>query len=213
MIEGMSGGSGLLNELNIEELLRKKLKQDPLEQILHPDTGGLIEQTAPSPKDSLSVSAASLEAANDMLKEFNTAKDYAQTALEAKQMDKDAALDALATEFDILDYMSVEMRDAVLDAAARGARKKNDDVYVASEENVNEIKEDIERAAAEAVAPKDAEGNPIEMPGQPAAQPGGAAAASPPPAPQAAPAADVVVMDVAAEAADAPAAPKVNIRI
>ena len=213
MIEGISGGSGLLNGLNIEELLRKKLKQDPLEQILHPDAEGLIEQAAPSPKDSLSVSAASLEAANDMLKEFNAANDYVQTALEAKQMDESAALDALATEFDILDYMSAEMRDAVLDAAAKGARKKNDDVYAASEENVNEIKEDIERAAAEATAPKDAEGNPIEVPGQPAAHSGDAAAASPPPAPQAAPAADVVVMDVAAEAADAPAAPKVNIRI
>ena len=222
MIDGASGASNMLNGVNLEELLRKKLEKDPLEKILNPDPAQTpeqpLEQISAAPKDTLSVSAQSLEAAS-MLKEFNTAKDYAKTALETKQMDAEMAMEALATEFNALEHMSEEMRDAVLDAAARGARKKNDDVYAASEKNVNEVKEDIDRAAEEAATPKDADGNPIELPGQSAARAAAAAdAASPAPAPQAAAVASAAAAPVDAEletAASAPAVstPKLNITV
>ena len=214
MIDGMSGASNLLNGVNLEELLRKKLEKDPLEEILNPDPAKLLEQASTSSKDTLTVSAQSLEAAG-LLRELNTARDYAQTALEAKRMDAEMAMDALGTEVNVLDYMSEDMRDSVLDAAARGARKKNDDAYAASEKTVNETKKDIDRAAEEAAAPKDADGNPLELPGQSAARAAAAADAAGP-APQAAPvvsaAAAAVDVEVGTPSAAA-AAPKLNITV
>lgn len=218
MIDGMSGASNLLNGVNLEEILRKKLEKDPLEEILNPDPAQLLEQASAGSKDTLTVSAESMEAAS-MLKEFNTAKDYAKTALETRQMDAEMAMEAKATEFNVLDHMSAEMRDSVLDAAQRGRRKKNDDVYAASEQTVNEAKKDIDRAAEEAATPKDADGNPIELPGQSAARAAATAdAAAPAPAPQAASvasaAAAAVDVDVdTPSAVPAAAAPKLNITV
>lgn len=162
MIDGTS--NALLNGLDIEEILRKQLNKDPLEKILHPDPADLAPAAALG-KDTADLSAESLEAARSLLAETTAPKDYAEELLASKRMSEQEALDALATEFNALDHVSEEMRDAVLDAAARGARKKNDDVYAASEKNVDEMKEEIERAAAAAMAPKDADGNPIELPG------------------------------------------------
>ena len=218
MIDSLNGASNLLNGVDLEELLRKKLENDPLEKTLNPDSAQMLEQSleqaSNTPRDTLSVSSQSLEAAS-MLKEFNTAKDYAQTALESKRMDSEMAMDALATEFNVMEHMSEEMRDAVLDAAARGARKKNDDVYAASEKNVNEVKEDIDRAAEEAATPKDADGNPIELPGQSAARAAAVAdAAAPAPQASAAASAAAAPVDVEAEAASAaPAAAALKLNI
>lgn len=188
--------NGQLEGLDINELLRKQLKKDPLEEILNPDPAALLKEAVIPSKDTLSVSPESLEAASSLLSEFNSPKDYAQAALDVKRMDAEMAMDALSAEVNALDYMSAEMRDAVLDAAAKGALKKREDVYEASEKNVAEIKDDIERAAAEAVAPKDANGKPIETLGQsPAPQPG---TAGPVTVPQAAPNVGAAGLELAA---------------
>lgn len=152
----------LLGGVSLTELLRKQAKS-PLEELLYPDSSAEAIQAMAAPSDFLSISEESLAAANDMLKELNTPKDYADTSLESKRMDAASALDALNAEFDILDYVSEEMRDAVLEARAKGALKKREDVYEASKDNVKEMKEDIDRTAEEAAAPKNADGNPIDM--------------------------------------------------
>lgn len=215
MIDGMSGG--LLNGLNIDEILRKQLKKDPLEEILNPDPAALAE-TAATSKDTASLSAESLEAARSLLAEVNTPKDYTEELLISKRMDEQQALDALATEFNIMDYVSEEMRDAVNEVKTKGALKKQEDVQKASEKNVNEMKEDIERAAAAAMAPKDAEGNPIELPGDTGASEAAAGISAAQMA-QAAPAVNldptVVIDGGAAPAAETAqhATPKLNITV
>ena len=212
-----STANALLNGLDIEEILRKQLKKDPLEKILNPDPEDLAGAVAPS-KDTASLSAESLEAARSLLAETTAPKDYAEELLASKRMSAQQALDALAAEVNVMDYMSEEMRDAVNDAAARGARKKNDDVYAASEKNVNEMKRDIDRAAEAAAAPKDADGNPIELPGDTSAS----EAAADIPTAQAAQAAPAVNLNPTAvvDGGAAPttetgrrAAPKLNITV
>ena len=159
-----STGNALLNGLDIEEILRKQLKKDPLEKILNPDPEDLAGAVAPS-KDTASLSAESLEAARSLLAETTAPKDYAEELLASKRMSAQQALDALAAEVNVMDYMSEEMRDAVNEVKTKGALKKQEDVQRASEKNADELKEEIERAAAAAMAPKDADGNPIELPG------------------------------------------------
>ena len=221
MIESMN--NSLLNGLNIDEILRKHMKDDPLAEALHPDPADLADASAGN-KDTVSVSAESQQAAQALLAEVNAPDDYAEKLLVAKRMDEREALDALAAEFNLLEHISEDMRDAIHDAAARGARKKNDDVYKATEKNVRDMKDDIERAAAAAVAPKDAAGNPIELPGSgsdapavdvPAAP---VAPAAPNVAPQATPGADPETVLPEASAAQVVSAtprplPKLNITV
>ena len=212
-----STANALLNGLDIEEILRKQLKKDPLEKILNPDPEDLAGAVAPS-KDTASLSAESLEAARSLLAETTAPKDYAEELLASKRMSAQQALDALAAEVNVMDYMSEEMRDAVNEVKTKGALKKQEDVQRASEKNVNELKEEIERAAAAAMAPKDADGNPIGLPGDTSAS---EAAADIPTAQaaQAAPAVNLnptaVVDGGAAPAAETGhrAAPKLNITV
>ncbi len=185
----------LMGGKSLEEILREQMK-DPLEEVLKADPATLAQEAMKE----LAGDTVSLSEASKNLAEATAAKDYLELSKEERQATAEMELAEGLAQTNLMQFMSADMRNSIEEMGAKGVRAKmNEEVSKASEQNVNELKRDIEAAAQ----PTDESGQPL---------PGVQAAAAQPIDITPAPAAPVVAAAVAAEPVEVtPAAPKVKV--
>lgn len=154
---------------SLSNMLKKTqdVQQEILEQSPREVLASVIPQTVPNSFSGSSSMAGNFAKSGSIESHQSSvvlAQKAAKKALSAQSLRQNAILAAglaeLATAQSLAEQIAIGKR-----AKERILREKHQATIEASERNLDEIKDDIEQKAHEALAPKDAEGNPIETQG------------------------------------------------